>query len=369
MAGLFPSASAADGVFSRDWRMDLLCFNLVVIASGLGAGSLYFGLRNVLPLQRSISKAAARNSLPHINLSRKVFFSHIHKASGASFIALLRATPGMHLCRFVSKNAVSVHSVAALADWWFSTDEQGSNCSLVTMEHPPLGRTLFEVAAQKQPWWWVGRVHAFPQLITFIRDPAERCASHWLYEQRLCNFAERHSSYCHGFLRRFGASNDTGVHEAFATNYCSNPMTSDFARYGVGDPVERALFHFIGFSEYFATSVCLFWFQADRYPMDRWASLCECQRRTELNKQLPHITHAETMAAAVRGGSGTAGVARYPSAIPALRVSRDQLHRRNERDLSLYRSALQEFEWRVRLVERQTNVTLWSCRDVSTYAM
>jgi hypothetical protein len=348
---------------------DCLCWNLALLALTLGSAGAYLAIHHCAPTVALLLPAGTDAPLNHhprahsIDLSRKIFFYHIHKASGASFVdVLLSMRPRVQLCDFVGKDRVGVRSTAELAKWWFD-DALRPNCSFVTMEFPPLGRTATNVALQR-PLLRRVEALALPQLLSFYRDPADRCASHWLYEQRLCRLTrQRHSNYCRGFVRQFSRLADPKTHEAFARTYCTDPISTDYARHGF-NPKSR--FAFVGITERFAASVCLFWHEARALTAREWASLCGCGTRAELLARLPHDAHGVQRPTATAHAEHAASLdapanTSTTSVIPELCISRDELLRRNLGDLGLYRHALYELERRATAVERKLNVSFFQC--------
>ena len=79
----------------------------------------------------------------------KVFFSHIHKAAGTSFLEFLRQSELVHLdnryCNHLM-DADSVHttSTTRLYDWWVTSEplRPPHNCTLLMLEMPMLGLLL-----------------------------------------------------------------------------------------------------------------------------------------------------------------------------------------------------------------------------------
>ena len=80
-----------------------------------------------------------------------------------------------------------------------------------------------------------------PALLSFFREPASRCRSHWNYAQELCHRRPLgvHEAYCRDvFLPRFGAVNETSTHRAFVEAHCSDRATRSLTpANGIDDPL------------------------------------------------------------------------------------------------------------------------------------
>ena len=135
------------------------------------------------PLSAHEQADAARPLAP-ISLERKLFHSHIHKASGTTFIAYLAGLDGVSDCSEASAGYLikSDHTKPStwrpFQRWWF---EPNPACTFVSVEEPELGNVY--------NWLMRARMHqtAPPQIISFMRHPFARCRSHWRYEQvRAC---------------------------------------------------------------------------------------------------------------------------------------------------------------------------------------
>ena len=194
--------------------------------------------------------------VPRIDLGRKLFFSHIHKAAGSSFTKFLKELQQPTWCEWlVRPGAVYATSSEALRSWWHAARP---NCSLVSLESPRLGELLAKVAAPVVATSSSDRgvdhqimSHSFgtdgtpsytppgvPQLVAFFRQPLERCRSSWAYEARLClgihRFDRLHVSYCSWWRATYAqAVHDPATHLAYAERFCAEHVTAEAALHGI----------------------------------------------------------------------------------------------------------------------------------------
>ena len=95
---------------------------------------------------------AARSSLqlpPPLDIGRKLFYSHVHKAAGTSFIEFLRQSELLRLdsrwcAHLLAVDQVHATSLPLLYDWWHTPQPLGPrhNCTLFSLEVPKIGNLL-----------------------------------------------------------------------------------------------------------------------------------------------------------------------------------------------------------------------------------
>ena len=105
---------------------------------------------------------------------------------------------------------------------------------------------------------------------------------------------------------------------------------------------------FVGIAEEYEATLCLFLYQAGRFPH----AGCSCDAARTLRPYLEKQGHDLT--------------ARHwhldPTVVmPELRISREALEARNPHDVALYRDARTQFERRVKLVEERMEQTFLHC--------
>ena len=210
-----------------------------------------------------------------------------------------------------------------------------------------------------------------PQVITLYRDPLSRCRSSWSYEQRLCHglvvswrgapvisFDESSRAYCHNFfLPRFGEYSNASVQQAFAQNFCGehHSVSSDLEERGLSfrGLIDSRRLRYIGLADesVYATSVCLFLFQAARFP--RHACSCDAAKKLSLVE-----LHDQNR----RGGRSDASASHAASvAIPELALTAAELEEIAPREAALYREASREFRRRVRAAEAYLDARFGNC--------
>ena len=112
--------------------------------------------------------------LAPINLSRKLFFNHVHKCAGTSFIDFLRKlpTPSGWCEGLTAGNHTRARSDAALAEWWY---EPSADCSVLALESPSLGELLVSMGRERARrvaanGTGAGDAQHEPQLLTMYRE-------------------------------------------------------------------------------------------------------------------------------------------------------------------------------------------------------
>ena len=75
--------------------MWLFCFVAPMVAS---ASSLFFEETDEVVDPSRVLDAQGNSHLGRLNSSKKLLFSHVHKASGISFLRFLKALPGLTWC-------------------------------------------------------------------------------------------------------------------------------------------------------------------------------------------------------------------------------------------------------------------------------
>ena len=198
---------------------------------------------NLVVHERHGSKVAvATTLLPTIRLSGKLFFNHIHKASGTAFLEWLVGLDGVEDCSkfgIISGDHTNVMSWPLFHQWWA---DMSPRCNLASIEEPELG----DLQAKLYPPGAAPGGYE-PQMLSFYRHPVARCRSHWKYEQALCRRRPlgMHSDYCNGyFLPRFGGDklHDTSAHEAFVTQYCTEIVSRSLtSANGIASPPQLLL--------------------------------------------------------------------------------------------------------------------------------
>ena len=302
--------------------------------------------RALIPSVRGvITVRSPRVSLPTIDDRSKHFFSHVHKAMGTAFYDFLKALPSAVQCtHLMASNQAEPASWESFAHWWA---QRQPNCSIVSLEEPKLGSMLRSLTT-RGAFFAGGGV----KLLTLYRDPVARCRSHWTYDQKLCHssFGQDaiRASFCTDFLKMYGAVNNTAAHDAFAKVKCDNVLASEFQQNGwptdFDQLSETIQLSFVGIAEEYEASLCLYLFQAGRFPHE--GCTCDAARTLKpyLEKQgydlgprhayaLAHLQHIE---------------------VPPLRFSRAELERRSPMDMAFYQAARRQFEQRVRRVEEMT---------------
>ena len=116
---------------------------------------------------------------------------------------------------------------------------------------------------------------------------------------------------------------------------------------------------FVGVTEHFLESLCLFLFQVGRFRRD----LCSCDAARQV---APAGAAAEVTLLLGRelvppDLEEKAEMRRASDGVPALMVSDAELEVRSRNDLELYRVVVRTLRQRVRLVEAALNVSIWQC--------
>lgn len=329
-----------------------------------------------VPNESDATRAAASRSgllshplLPRIDVSKKLFFNHIHKCAGKTFTKFLQRVPGATWCEsLVAPDHVNPVSEAALVDWWF---DGLPNCTLLALEQPTLGKLVARMGDERTRRAEALTDYYEPQTLTFYRDPYERCRSEWRYEQALCHPpGGLHTEPVHTqqhcrdwFLPRYGAYNYTSIHQAFVRRYCTDRISSDYERNGVafGALTRSGRLLFLGLADDYFASTCLFWYQAGRFPFRE----CSCQAATAALGDRTHDP-AELIAKGLRRSYTSASTHGFdPLGIPNLRLSREGFQRRNPGDVALYREAKALFDARVRVVEKRVGQRFSRCVRVA----
>ena len=132
--------------------------------------------------------------LEPISLSGKLFHSHVHKASGTTFLSYVAGLDGVVDCaldvpggRLVKVDHTQIEGVSLkdkvskLGKWW---TDPAPRCTFVSVEEPELGVVYSQLVPKTAPVGARGATPTTtptttPQLITFVRHPFDRCRSHW----------------------------------------------------------------------------------------------------------------------------------------------------------------------------------------------
>lgn len=309
----------------------------------------------------------ANSLLPRIDVSKKIFFNHVHKCAGSSFTEFLRSLPGARWCSdLVGNDMVHPSSTKALVSWWF---DGLPNCTLLALELPELGQLATIVSKHRGEKLTAAGDPAIdfyePQVLTFYRDPYERCISEWRYEQAQCHPPDGLETkpgatvqYCQGwFLPRFDQYNETLTHRSFVRVFCNERVSADYERHGLDfrELARSDRLLFVGIKEDYFASICLFWYQTGQFPYDTCSCEAAREARVRLNK-------SELFAKGLRPSFSYSGPqARVPGRMPGLRMSREEFERRSPNDVALYREALALFNIRVRQVESRVQQKFSGC--------
>lgn len=311
--------------------------------------------------------------LPRIDVSKKVFFSHVHKCAGTAFTTFLQRQAGVSWCEsLVASDLVRPSSERALTDWWF---DGMPNCSLLALEVPTLGELVVSMRVEREARAAAAasRVDGDaplpvdfyePQTAIVYRDPFDRCRSEWRYEQSICHppgglqtMPAHTVAYCRDwFLPRYGSRlNSSSVHQAFVREYCTERLSKDLERHDVsfGELAQSDRLLYVGVAEDYFAATCLFWYQAGRFPREQ----CSCDAVNQASRR--GNDEELSLRGLKRSWPTSAGFARL--GLPDLRLSREAFERRNPGDVALYRVARHLFDTRVRLVERRVGQRFSGC--------
>jgi hypothetical protein len=119
----------------------------------------------------------------------------------------------------VPNSGVRATSDALFNEWWRAAQP---NCTLVSLEVPHLPeviRMTLDTPGSTTD----------PQLLSFFRDPVDRCVSSWTYEAGLCLSHLRHNplhvNYCNWWVRMYGDVS-TMTQRAYANWFCKDQITN-----------------------------------------------------------------------------------------------------------------------------------------------
>ena len=350
-------------------------------------------------------------SLPPIRLGGggRIFFHHVHKASGTAFLAFLASMEGVSDCSafgITSPDHVTPTPWADFARWWHEPRLPlvGGECNLASIETPELGEMLGKlgVVAPSAMDAVTAAEAGAPQMLSFLRHPVSRCRSHWKYEQALCRRRALgvHAPFCTSyFLPNYGSPerlNDTAAHAAFAAEHCTELVTRSLtAQHGVPSPrlLLTRRFAFFGLQERFLESVCLFLYQVWGSPLPTSSYLplsllflisFSTTQADRFRRDLCTCASPNTPIGAADGTPGTPGADERPGlgierellppdaneaallragavGVPPLMLSDAELAARSPRDMELYASLQRVFKRRVHAMEARVNATVWGC--------
>ena len=352
---------------AHEHAANILMRELRPILARSSAGPFSSATRTASPARGGLMAHAL---LPKIDISKKIFFNHVHKCAGSTFTTFLRAAPGMKWCdHLVAADMVHTSSPKHLTEWWFDSIP---NCSFLALESPSLGELMTSTAETRQARMRIAKPGELPldfyepQVFTFYRDPYDRCLSEWRYEQAVCHppgglhSRPKHTAdYCTSwFLPQFGRYNSTATHLAFVREYCTERISADYVRHGLDfrELARSDRLLFVGIAEDYFASTCLFWYQAGRFPFDT----CSCEGVRKAGKSSNAL---ELEAKGLRRSFSYRS--RFdPLGVPELKLSRDQFERRNVGDAALYREARAMFEIRVRMVEKRVGQRFSNCQKI-----
>jgi hypothetical protein len=116
----------------------------------------------------ALAARRAPAALPSIDPQGKLFYNHVHKAYGFSFLEFVRRLPGVRWCsHLVAPDNVSPSDWGAFAAWWF---DPAPNCTLVSLEEPKLAVRTRHASAHQTAWPITTLVRS-----TLVRRPIRRC--------------------------------------------------------------------------------------------------------------------------------------------------------------------------------------------------
>lgn len=232
---------------------------------------------------------------PALNLSRKVWFAHIHKAAGTSFRNDLSQI--WRPCKPVKCCSTQNIDLDRVRNWWFNASSktcllqsnEDSVVSIVLKVHR--GMNLADLLS------WNFRE---PALISMFRHPVARCRSHWIYEQQICHGHQSSTTYCQTwFLPRYGNFNDTLIHKAFTTQKCTDFVFGSFKMLFKLDTPRDAYdwistnLAFWGITELYSDSLRLLYFQAGLKNTSRSGDIMQSHKNVASSNSFPPLTYTD----------------------------------------------------------------------------
>lgn len=303
--------------------------------------------------------------MPRIDpATAKIWFAHVHKASGTSFSKqLCDITPAP--CEPVSCCQTRDTDLRRVQDWWFFPN---ASCTFQTNEDH-VASIVARVRRNRT------KHSDEPRLVSLYRDPLGICRSDWAYVHRLCSSfagrlvrelsaydARRLQSLAHARGRQLDTRSfcawamprypDTPLGQLAFAREKANGMLSlsrgfahELKLYSAPEAFRwiQNNVNFWGVSELYTVSVCLLWFQTGL--LDKFKSTCSCQPPNRTVTAFHMLNTAPKDAA--------------KEAASPFNISHAELERLFATDLALYRLLRTEFERRVRLVEAHTGVMFW----------
>ena len=292
-----------------------------------------------MPVANGASAAASlvpteEGPLPTIDLTAKVWFEHVHKASGKSFLADVGAAT--RRCDPLSSCCNITDDLQRVRRWWFA---ETKDCTLQTSETAlPTVLRLMHESTPAAKLVSSGRGTVEPALLSMYRHPIERCRSHWSFQNQVAGCAESPKRPSCRRIQALFPDTPAG-HRRFVEQKCSDHTSAKYElEFGLTRPggvfewIQRNV-PFWGITESYRASMCLLWFQASQ-PV-RFAG-CSC---ADAANSTTHL-----------GPHGESGVS-------PLSLSDAELEKANVRDLALYALLRSSFERRVRLVEQHTRTS------------
>jgi len=279
--------------------------------------------------------------LPTIDLTAKLWFEHVHKASGKSFLADVGNLT--RRCDLLSSCCNITNDLQRVQRWWYA---EPNDCTLQTSETAlPTVVWLMHESTPAAGLVSSGLDTGEPALLSMYRHPIERCKSHWFFQNQMAGCAE--SPKRPGCQRIQALFPDTPAgHRKFVQQKCTDDMSAKYAQeFGLSRPggvfewIQRNV-HFWGITESYRASMCLLWFQARQHA--RFAG-CSC---ADAANSTTHL-----------GSHGESGVS-------PLSLSDEEFEKANVRDLALYALLRGSFERRVRVVEQHMG-TSFLCAEPS----
>jgi hypothetical protein len=305
-------------------------------------------------------------ALPTINASGKIWFAHVHKAAGHSFLADLGELVGSG-CWTLTCCRTQGAELARLREWWSATElafaaypalraeaalaqpkkVRGAlnGTALPTCLHNEdrIARLLSQLQLPLQPR------NNEPAIVTMVRHPVSQCRSNWAYFRLIC--PKNSGPRC---LRSYPDSPDGQQH--FVERVCSKfEGQGDWDVVGIHSPraayswIERHV-QFWGLTERYALSLCLLWFQMG---LNQRLRNCSFSSGSAIRYH-----HTGTITGNYSTGPLTITAQRDSNTSSLLSMSDEEVARVLRADIELYGFLERGFELRVLSVESRTGMRL-----------
>lgn len=294
--------------------------------------------------------------LPSINLrSGKLWFAHVHKAAGTSFVEeLSRITH--RPCRKLKCCDTTGSDLLRVRDWWFAPQENVS-CSFHTNEdhvayifrqmHENRTGSLTNLATRS--FTNMANNNDEPTLVTMYRDPIDQCRSSWAYRLRHCRMPTNTAcEWCAYANQTF--PNTAKGQLLFVQRASQHSLSRGFQR-ELNIHSAQASFRWIqnnvkfwGMSDLYPLSLCLLWFQAGlKHKLN--SSLCSCEAERGVDSQT--LVHAN------RAPPNEKNV--------VLNMSDEYIASFLRSDIELIQLLRRVFMQRVRRMEIDTGISMYNC--------